>query len=275
MLWFLRGRAGSAPTNQKSNAPPTQERFKFRGRDVQVYRRAYKRSLGLTLQVNGRIRVSAPKSTPLARIEKFLLSHSDWIDANLAKYQELRENYPKKVFSEGEVFLFLGSEVQLHYKLGVASEPHVDVIHSMLVVFVPREMFTNFNGLEPHPEFADLIIDFFKAESRRILTDRLLLYSDRMNVKPSAVSFRSQKTRWGSCTVQGKISLNWRLIVARMEVVDYVVIHELAHLKFHNHSAAFWALVASQMSDYKEHRRWLREHQFEADFLAKRSELHS
>ena len=81
-----------------------------------------------------------------------------------------------------------------------------------------------------------------------------------MGVTYGRISIREQKTRWGSCSSAGNLNFNWRLIFAPEEVLDYVVVHELAHRKEMNHSKAFYAVVESVLPDYKSSRRWLREH---------------
>jgi predicted metal-dependent hydrolase len=82
-----------------------------------------------------------------------------------------------------------------------------------------------------------------------------------MGVRPASLTIRNQKSRWGSCSTRGTLSFNWRLIMAPPEVLDYVVVHELAHMMEHNHSKAFWALVAKYCPDYLAHRNWLKQNQ--------------
>lgn len=288
MLWFLRGRPRRRPKTFQGlcreagdvKPRPTAafvgkgEILMFRDREVQVQRRAYKRSIGLTLQVNGRIRVSAPKSTPMSRIREFLLANTEWIETNLQRYKSLRETYPPKEYKEGERFLYLGEELVLTFRQGRHSKPRFHALDGQLIAEIPPLQWDSFRALEPHPELSTSLLEFYSKSARSIIGARLEFYSNRMGLRPSSVSFRSQKTRWGSCSVRGRISLNWRLIVAPRDVIDYVVVHELSHLKHYNHSAAFWNLVASQLPNYASLRSWLRQHQYEADFLAKKSELH-
>ena len=118
------------------------------------------------------------------------------------------------------------------------------------------------------------LIKCYENAGRKWLMCRVELWQNEMRLFAKKISVRSQKTRWGSCSSEGCISLNWRLLAAPLPVMDYVVIHELAHLKFHDHSQQFWNLVAQYDSQYKYHRKWLREHQWAFDFLALKSELH-
>ena len=95
--------------------------------------------------------------------------------------------------------------------------------------------------------------------AREIFTRQVCFYADRMNVSYGRISIREQKTRWGSCSSKGNLNFNWRLIFAPEEVVDYIVVHELAHRKEMNHSRAFYNVVASVLPDYKVQEKWLKE----------------
>lgn len=95
--------------------------------------------------------------------------------------------------------------------------------------------------------------------ARDIFTQKTAYYAQIMNVTYSRISIREQKTRWGSCSSAGNLNFNWRLIFAPETVLDYIVIHELAHRKEMNHSPAFYAVVESVLPDYKTSRKWLRE----------------
>jgi hypothetical protein len=98
----------------------------------------------------------------------------------------------------------------------------------------------------------------YREIARSVFTQKVAYYASIMNVTYGRISIRDQKTRWGSCSSVGNLNFNWRLIFAPEEVVDYVVVHELAHRREMNHSAAFYAIVESVLPDYKERQLWLR-----------------
>ncbi len=251
------------------------EQIQIAGRLVKVIRRPYKRSLGLTLKLNGELRVSAPKGVPLSKIRDFILSQDEWIQTHLAKYQTLRDAIPKKRLVDGEQLPFLGRMVTLKFRPTTSSKrPILKFEGDLLVCEVAREVWSHFNPDEPHPELRAGLSAFYQKQARALLIDRIRHYSHAMGLLPSGLTFRAQKTRWGSCSSKGKISLNWKLIIAPLEIIDYVVVHELAHLKFYNHSQSFWNLVGTQVTDYQGKREWLRVHQYDADFLSAQSEVH-
>lgn len=259
--------ARSAPVPTSVPAPRTScETLTFLDKRVEVRRRPYKRSIGVTLQVNGVIKVSAPRTASLAKIERFLETHGEWIRVNMAKYEELRRRYPPKRYVEGERFLFQGTLHDLRIRTNL-SRTRARVRRE------GQELICECSAASA-PAISSAIRAFYKREGCALLSERVRFFAERMQLYPRALGFRSQKTRWGSCTAQGRVSLNWRLIVAPPEVIDYVVIHELAHLRHHDHSRAFWSLVERYCPNYVESRAWLKMHQYEADFLARESELH-
>jgi predicted metal-dependent hydrolase len=251
------------------------ETIELSGRQIEICRKPRKRNIAMTMQVSGRLRVSTSLSTPLTYIRQFVLQNQTWIENQEKSYQKIRELFPVKTYCEGESFYFLGKPTPLHYKMAVGSRMKFSQsLESGFVCQIPAELWRRFDPLQPHPEMASLFKKFYERAGRDLLAQSVQKFSVAMNLHPKALSFRSQKTRWGSCSSRGKLSLNWRLAFAPREVIDYVVVHELAHLKHYNHSAAFWSLVGSQISDYRTWRKWLRAHQYEADFLGRRSELH-
>ena len=242
---------------RKREAQASIEALQFKDITVQLKRMPYRRTLGLTLQLNGQIHVTAPKQTSLENITSFLDSHTDWIDSRLAKFRELREANPEKQFVDGEEFPLFGRNVVLRLRDVKRAELEGDEL------------------IVPLAAASEAVSDFYKEQGCRILRERLAVFSKRMGLVPSSVRLASQKTRWGSCSHQGRVSLNWRLAFAPLEVIDYVVAHELAHLTHFDHSPAFWELVESFVPGSQSLRKWLCSHQYAADFLGKHSELHS
>ena len=106
------------------------------------------------------------------------------------------------------------------------------------------------------------ISQHLKREARVLFQERLDFFGEKMGLKAEALRIGDQRTRWGSCSSKGTISLNWRLVMAPPEVLDYIVIHELAHLEEMNHSAKFWAIVKTFCPDYKAQEEWLKAHGF-------------
>lgn len=108
-------------------------------------------------------------------------------------------------------------------------------------------------------ELTELQRRFYREKAREVLNQRTAYYAGMMGVTYGRIAIREQKTRWGSCSAQGNLNFNWKLILMPPGVLDYVVVHELAHRREMNHSGRFWDLVASYMPEYEKYRRWLKE----------------
>ena len=107
---------------------------------------------------------------------------------------------------------------------------------------------------------------WYRKQARTIIAERLTLWNAQYRFTFGRVSIKEQKSRWGSCSRAGNLNFNWRLLLAPLPVLDYVVIHELAHLREHNHGPGFWALVQSACPQFRVHRRWLKVHGHELRF---------
>lgn len=95
--------------------------------------------------------------------------------------------------------------------------------------------------------------------AKRIFPERTAYFAKRMGVDYGRITIREQKTRWGSCSSKGNLNFNWKLVLLAPELLDYVVVHELAHRREMNHSVAFWKVVEAELPDYRERRRRLKE----------------
>lgn len=239
--------------------------FRFKSQPVTVSRKSRKASIGLTLHSSGRIGISAPKGTRLKVIRSILKKNAAWIDEHLSRFEILRASHPRHEFREGDRFFLFGRELILIRKPG-----------SGTISFAVRDgqLIANVSKDCDRIELQDALIKFYRKIGSLYMKARVEKYRRKMKVRPASIRFSSQKTRWGSCSAAGRITLDWRLVFAPPEVIDYVIVHELAHLRHFDHSPKFWALVATHVPFMEARKQWLVEHQYGADFLTKRSELH-
>jgi predicted metal-dependent hydrolase len=214
-------------------------------------RRARRRSIGFVVGTEG-LSVSAPRWVGLPEIEAALREKAAWI---LRKLQEQRERgarlaQAKVDWREGGTIPFLGETVIL------VLDPRATgaVLHSdaQALPGVPR--LTLHLGLPQQAEPAqirDLVQSWLQRQARRVFEERCQLYTQRLGVRMTRLSLSSAATRWGSASADGSIRLNWRLVHFGLPVIDYVVTHELAHLREMNHSPAFWDVVRSALPGFE------------------------
>lgn len=249
------------------------EQVIFADFQIEVHRRPYRRRLTLSVGPTGAIRLRAAQTTSKRAIDRFLNQCMPWLTKTVTAYQEHRKKNPPKTYQMGERFLFLGEHRTLRFACRSEKKFAFVIRGNELIAYVPDTLWHEGWQTHPQPQLHPQYIHFLKKQARDILQDRLQFLSQKMALYPSSVSFRSQRTRWGSCSAHGHISLNWRLVLAPLNVLDYVVIHELAHLRHPNHSAPFWNLVATYCPDYENCKKWLRENQGEIDAVLLPSEV--
>lgn len=251
-----------------NKTPQKREEFiEFDNTRVRVLRRAFQRSMRMQVKPDGEVLLSTGMSLANKHLVKFLQDSWPWVIKTLAKAEKLRARFPTIQYKNGDTLLVLGLPRSLHYISSHNEASRIRLSGSLLVVEVAKSIWLNFDATASHPEWREPVRRFYEREGRKLLASRVEVFARLMNLAPSGLSFRCQRTRWGSCSSNGRISLNWRLVAAPIAVLDYVVIHELAHLKFPNHSSKFWALVAQFCPDYDNHNKWLRDNHLALDFL--------
>ena len=209
------------------------------GRELAVrLSRSSRRSVGLRIDADG-LAVTLPQRFPLAELDSILHQKAGWI---LGKLDEMAQRPVAQGLSEGTQVDWLGEPRTV--RLG-ARRASIDADALHVATSDPAQL----------PQALEKLM---RREARDFLGERLSFWAARLNLQVSAFKLSGAGTRWGSCTSQGVVRLNWRLMQAPIPVIDYVVIHELCHLVELNHSDRFWALVASACPDWKAKRDWLK-----------------
>ena len=210
------------------------------------FRRARRRSIGIVIDDDG-LRVAAPGHTPIAEVEAFIREKARWVLQKLSEWRAA----PKPLvvnWSDGTMIALLGEPVRIELLPG---RRDISLQEGRLGI-----------GLAPRGEPAALRkrgIAWLKERARALLGERLALYAASLGVPTPALTLSNARTQWGVCREDGYVRLNWRLIHLPLRLIDYVVAHELAHLREMNHSARFWAVVGRLYPDYEAARRELRD----------------
>lgn len=246
------------------------ESFLFAKWPVEVHRRAFRRSVSIYLYPNKPIKVIAAQTTQHKAIVDFLMSKRDWIEKNFAKLAEIAEKFPEKKIQAYEDFPFLGQNRKLKVVITLHKKPFVSVTDENLLLHIPRNEWSANSLIQEHPAALKEIRHFYKREAIQLLASRVEFWSEQMKLYPTQVKYREQRTRWGSCSSRKVINLNWRLIVFNLDIIDYVIVHELAHLQHMDHSSRFWSLVEQHVVDYQERMRLLKESQYLVEFLSEK-----
>ena len=201
--------------------------------------------------VEGDVQVIVPSTLSEAGINDLVQKKSKWIRQKLQLQESIKPVRPKE-FVSGESFAYLGKNYRL--KLVQGDSTGVKLKGGYFVLSIPES-----TALGDRVEFikAQLIQWYVKHADRR-LKDKSDRYAELVGVMHKSVTIKHYKSRWGGCSIDGDVYYNWRIIMAPHRVVDYVVVHELCHLKHHDHSRQFWKSVGSVIHDYRECREWLK-----------------
>lgn len=215
-------------------------------------KRSSRRSIGFVIDGNG-LTVTAPRWVTLTDIETAIVEKERWIFAKLAEWQTRVEQraLPCIVWQDGVRVPYLGQPVRV--SLGATQLAfHANESGAQNVLMLPLLPQASAQQIQ------DRVQGWLQSEAKRIFGERLSLYAEKLGVRFQSYALSSAATRWGSCSSDRRIRLNWRLIHFPLPVIDYVVAHELAHLHEMNHSPRFWQTVESIFPEFREARKALR-----------------
>lgn len=218
------------------------------------FQRGRRRTIGLSVGPEG-LSVRAPRWTPLGEVEALLQAKAPWVLEKLAAARERAAQVDRSrvVWSDGADFTLLGApaRVMLDPAHGFSGRGAAfDEAARVLRIGLPHHA--------SEAQIRDAAQAWLMRRARAVFTERLERFAPALGVRWTKLSLSNAATRWGSASADGRIRLNWRLIHLSMDMIDYVVVHELSHLRHMDHSASFWAVVASVMPDHAERRRALR-----------------
>ena len=205
--------------------------------------RSNRKTLSISVDTFGRLIVRAPKRCKEERIFAFIREKEEWILRKQAQRAEVRALLPPQNL-HGYSFLLLGRQT----KIVVYDEEKIgyDEVQNLLYL--------------PHEKSRERLVKWLKENAKRILTAVTERKAKELGVSYKSIAITSAKTRWGSCSGDNALRYTFRLLYCPKEVVDYVVVHELAHTLHHNHSKQFWQVVERHVPDWKLRRQWLKTH---------------
>ncbi len=208
---------------------------------------ANRKTIGITVERDRKIVVRVPRLASEQAVSAAIESKRFWVWQKLRDPRKYPDPAPHKEYVSGETFLYLGQ----HYGLALTRG------HGGAVRLVGKQFeiaaSDRLNG-------DNLFRSWYLTQAKEKLRPRIAAFATEMGVGYSRICVRDLKCRWGSCTPGGTLSFNWRIIQAPMIVVDYLVVHELAHVLEPNHSQDFWNIVAVHVPSWKTSRLWLKEH---------------
>ena len=206
--------------------------------------RSKRKTISLQVSDNAALIVRAPFKVSNEIINRVILRHSDWIEKKKKEIQLRDIKFSKKEFVNGEGFLFLGD----YYRLRLVENKKIP-LNFENGFYLSKDYLVGAKGI---------FIDWYKERAYEKISERVKWYEQKRGFKYNKINITNAQKRWGSCSHLGNLNFPWRIIMAPLPVVDYVIVHELVHLDEKNHSRAFWNKVKMLMTDYKKHQEWLK-----------------
>lgn len=218
--------------------------------------RSNRKTVGLEVSIEDGVKIRAPKKLSQSEIEAIVEKKAEWILKKQDKLSDVKPAPKPKEFLSGEKLPYLGRR----YRIKVQETDNVEQVKVKL--YQGKFWLMISKSVAEDDDRRDMIreevIQWYRSHADTKIKERVKKYQEQIGEEPNAIKVKKQKKRWGSCSSKRNLNFNWKLIMAPMSVIDYLVVHELAHLKYPNHSKEFWQLVEAVIPNYEEKQEWLR-----------------
>lgn len=222
-------------------------------------RSSARRSLSICVDAKARVLVSSPFRIAKSVIEAFLEEKAQWIHTKIGEARANQQILGEKLFDEGYQFLFLGEKFPIQVRVFDLRRPRFHFTGSEWLILLPQNI--RDDRVARQKMIGKYLTAWYRKQAEEILGGRVFHYSRIMKLSPRNIVVRSQKRMWGCCHIKTQsIFLNWQIVMAPLDVLDYIVVHELCHLTVPNHSQRFWAEVRKYLPDFESAKAWLKSH---------------
>ena len=215
------------------------------GIDIIIEKTERRKTMSIFIERDGSVRVLAPLTATDDKIENAIKAKEYQIFAKLAKWKELNQGKVTREYVNGQSFLYLGR----NYRLAIEEN-----------LSVPLKLSGgNFQLDKKYLGKAEIVFkEFYKEKAKEKITERLKLIEDKFLTKPTSFKVIELKNRWASWSPNNKLNFHWKCAMAPVLVLDYIITHEMVHLKYPNHSPEFWNELDKKMPNFREHENWLK-----------------
>jgi predicted metal-dependent hydrolase len=228
---------------------------KLQGRTVPYALKQSERIRGIRMEIrlDSGLTVIVPKRFKQEQVQQILEQKAGWILKHLPAGKPVQMPLFSKEVDHGERVPYMGQSLKL-----TISRDHAKTV---AVELKDHSLHVHLNGRQT--SVAALLEKWYRQQAELVFSQKADKFSEMMGLRYSSIIIRGQRTRWGSCSPGGSLSLNWKLMLAPETIVDYVIMHELAHIKHMNHSRRFWEFLARYCPDWQKYRNWLSTHEGE------------
>jgi len=215
------------------------------GVDIKIEKTDRRKTVSIFIERDGSVRVLAPSATSAEKIEEAVKARQYQIFTKLAKWQELNQGKVNRKFVNGQSFLYFGR----NYRLSIVENQDV-----------PLKLTKGYLTLDKNKldKAVAVFKQFYKEKATKKISERLKLIEQKFQEKPTSIKVMELQNRWASWTPKHGLIFHWKCAMAPIPVIDYIITHEMVHLKYPNHSPEFWNELDKKMPHYKEHENWLK-----------------
>lgn len=208
-----------------------------------------RKSIGIFIDFYGQIEVQAPKDTQMHTITSLLENRWELIQQKTKEMKARVSGNLEKVYDHGEVFLYLGKSYPIMISLNMDQpQDYVVFEENQLLIYVKEHK---------DDSIKKALKRFYYQQCKALVEGRIRIYQPEFKMKPRSLRITDDNSNWGSCNSKLELTFNWKLAMAPIEVIDYVVVHEMCHMVHLNHERSFWRLVGKILPDYEERKNWL------------------
>lgn len=215
--------------------------------DIEIKRSKRSKTITVNIERDGSVNAVAPLDCPEEIIYKELLAHEHLICKRIAKRKAVTKAHVNREFVNGQSFLFMGKS----YNLMISNTAHksLEIVDDKFVI-----------SEKSLPKANETFIKFYKKEGLPYIRDRVQHFSKLVGREPLSIKIMELGSHWASCTPSHNINFHWKCIMAKPMIIDYLIVHELTHLKYPQHTRQFWDAVFSVMPNYRDCEEWLHEY---------------
>lgn len=220
--------------------------MKLDGVEIAIEKTSRRKTVSIFIERDGSVRVLAPVTANDDAIENAVRAKEYQIFTKLAKWKELNQGKVKRAFVNGQSFLYFGR----NYRLSIEEDQAV-----------PLKLTGGYLRLDKtYLSKAEKVFkEFYREKAQQKIQERMKLIEDKFSTKPSSIKVLELRNRWASWTPKNRLTFHWKCAMAPVGVLDYIIMHEMVHLKYPSHSPAFWNELDKKMPDYRERENWLKQ----------------
>jgi predicted metal-dependent hydrolase len=220
--------------------------MKLEGIDIKIEKTDRRKTVSIFIERDGSVRALAPASATDAKIEEAVRSKQYQIFTKLAKWRELNQGKLNRKFVNGQSFLYFGR----NYRLSIVDHQNVPLkLSKGYLTFDRRKL----------DSAQKVFKEFYKEKAEKKIAERLKGIEEKFQQKPKSIKVLELHNRWASWTPKQGLNFHWKCAMAPVPVLDYIIIHEMVHLTYPNHSPEFWNELDKKMPNYREHENWLKQ----------------